>query len=118
MKKLYILILTLFLFFCSIQAEADNAQRKITTGKQSSSAVIATVASTIYDIDIVATSANGYACVFDSASVTTSGKNEVIEIREATQYDSKHKSFGREGLKVYEGIYLYLNNATATITYY
>lgn len=71
----------------------------------------------IYGVEIVATAAGGYAVIFDSADANYTGKTELIELREATQYNSNHIDLG-DGVKANNGIYLYLNNATAIVHYY
>ena len=45
-------------------------------------------------------------------------KKSLAEAREATQYNSKHIEIGPNGIEAYEGIYLYLSNATAIVHYY
>lgn len=97
---------------------ADNAQRKISTGVLSTSQSITTVPGTIYDVEIVATAAGGYAVLFDSENNDLTGKKELVELREASQSNSKHANLGESGILAYKGIYLYLNNATAIVYYY
>lgn len=112
-KLLFLLIIGLI-----IVSNSHAAQRKISTGIKSTSAQITTVPSIIYDIEIIATAANGYAVIFDSENNDLTGKTELVELREATQYNSKHATLGAEGIKAGKGIYLYLNNATAILYYY
>lgn len=99
---------------------ANDSQRKVSTGELTSSQVIKASSGVIYDIEIVATTAAGYAVVFDSAvgNPIDGTTKKLAEVREATQYNSKHVNLGEFGVKAYKGISLYLENATAIITYY
>jgi len=121
MKRIFTLILFILLV-SSFTAEASNAQRKISTGELSVDTAIKITAGTVYDIEIVATAAGGYATLYDTNAVDAvgaySGKTKLIEVREATQYDSKHVSLGEYGIKAHTGITLNLNNVTAIIYYY
>lgn len=107
----------LFIFlFCASLSFADNAQRKTSTGRLTSSQVIKSTPGTVYDVEIVATAAGGYAVVFDSATSATG--TELVELREATQNNSKHANLGSDGIKAHQGIYLFLNNAEAIVYYH
>lgn len=103
-------------------ATASEAQRKISSDIEESSAVIYKYPGRVYDIEVIATSNAGYAILFDldvreDGTVNITGAKAVSEIREATAYNSKHVSFGESGIKFDKGIYLYLLNATAIVHY-
>lgn|SRR3990167_2327341 len=115
MKKLFLIIF--FLLILNYVLYASEVQRKISSGTLDSSTVVLAEHGTLYDLEIVATAAGGYATVFDSSDSDTSGDTEAAEAREATQYNSKHINFGVEGIKMHEGIFVYLNNATAIVHY-
>ena len=110
--------IVLVLLFVTTLAIAKDSQRKISTGKLSSSAVIVDTPAVIYDVEVVATSANGYAVLFDSSTADMSGKKEMVEIKEGVSGNSKHVNLGEYGIKTDNGIYLFVNNATAIVYYH
>ena len=115
MRKLYLLIICVLI--STNLVIASEAQRKISSGDLSSSTLVLAESGRIYDIEIIATAAGGYATVFDSENNNTSGKTKLIELREATQNNSKHANLGEDGLRANRGIYVFLNDATAIIHY-
>lgn len=119
MKRITLLTFVILCFLTSI-AFASDAQRKISTGRKTANEVIKTTSGVIYDIEIVATAANGYAVVFDSASTNpgVAGDKQLVEVSEATQYNGQHVNLGTEGIKAYKGLSLYLKDASAIIYYY
>lgn len=121
MKNKLIFLVSIVLLLIGRSSFAADAQRKISTGILSTSQSITTVPSTVYALEVFATAANGFATVFDYSGSSMSdlpNKKSLVEGREATQYNSKHIDLGPEGIQAYEGIYVYLSNATAIIHYY
>jgi len=116
MKKIISIVLILMLCLTSM-AFASDAQRKLSSGLLTSSQSIKTSAGKIYGMTIIATQANGQGVLIDSSSSTITGKKVLMEITEATQYDSESER-DQEGINAYEGIFLDLCNAKAIIYYY
>lgn len=122
MKRILSGIIAIFVLLVFVGvAFADNSQRKLSTSVLTTSQSIKDVPGTIYGVDIVATAAQGFATVFDYAGSDMGdlpSEKSLVEVKEATQYDSKHRDLGKDGIKAYKGIYLYLSNATAIVYYY
>ena len=118
MRRLILLIAFLLISSASF---ADNSQRKISSGAITESQSIKSSAGTVYGLYVEATAANGYAVIVDYAGSTIAdlpSYNELVEAREATQFNSKFVNIEEDGIKAYNGIYLYLQNATAVVYYY
>jgi len=115
MKKVLLMVLILSFIIVS-PCMANDSQRKVSSGRKTASASITTVSSILYDIEIIATVNGGYASVYDTSGSLVAGTH-LVEIREATAFNSKHVNLGEFGIKAYNGIYLFLNDATAILHY-
>ena len=112
-------ILGLVLIFCLAitPAIASEAQRKLSSDVITTSQVLKTTGGTIYSIEFTATSNGGFVTVLDTSGTNPSGKRSLGEIKEATASNSSQRVYGVEGIKAYQGIFVFISNGAAIVHY-
>lgn len=116
MKKYLLTILAMILI--SSTCLASEEQRKISSGDISTPTVITSVPSILFDVSCVVTTAGGWCAVYNATSTNNpAAADKLAELREATANNSKQVSMGVDGIKASKGITVWMNNATAIITY-
>jgi hypothetical protein len=110
-------ILFVISIFLCIGAFASDSQRQVSSGEITSKTTLKASEGKVYGVSMVATSNNAWVAIFDSNSGDNTGKTKLIELSEATQYNSSTIQFP-EGLNAYEGIRVEISNASAIVYYY
>lgn len=119
MKKLFLILFLAVLVSGQAQARTGEQQRKISSDGLSSPTVVSSTPATLFDVEIVATAANAWVAVYDSASKASPQAGvKLVEISEATSGNGKHVNLGVDGLTASKGITVWMANATSIVTYH
>jgi len=118
MKKLILFVICLSLLFvgAALAGPYDREDTKagyVKTVTKTSDAVMVGRPCYIYGLTIYATSSNSFANFYDSAST---GSNLIIEIGEATQYNTKRYEFNPP-IQAENGLYVDVTNCYAIAEY-
>jgi hypothetical protein len=118
MRKIILFLILGLVFTPLCFGEPVNAERE-TSKYYTGTGVIKASPATIFGITMTASTGAGWIAVYDASSNTgiTASTEPIIEIQNATQYNTIVKDFAN-GHKVYNGIYIEGTTAHGVIYYY